>query len=57
MTFKERIDWAEERIKKSDASNSDYWEGYLDGVMNVLQDQNAEAERALAATEPKGDAK
>ena len=52
MTLKERIDWAEERVNKSNMTDRDYWTGYLDGVMNVLHDQNAEAARALA--EPKG---
>lgn len=53
MTLKERIDWAEERVNKSNMTDRDYWTGYLDGVMNVLQDQNDEAARALSnANEP-----
>lgn len=51
MTLKERIDWAEERVNKSNKTDCDYWTGYLDAVMNVLQDLNEETD-----TQPEGGA-
>ena len=58
MTLQERAEWTKSKIEESCKQNEDtmtirYWVGYLDGLIAALTD---EAERALAATKPKGDA-